>query len=220
MHQSSEPVSRTFWAGFGAVRREAFMSVGGFDERFERPSMEDVDFGYRLSAAGYQIRLEHELRVCHLKRWTLTSLVEADVLYRGIPWTQLILREGRAENDLNLRTSYRVAVVLAYLTVALAVAAVWYPWLLVPATLSLAGIVSLNLPLYRFFLSRRGLLFTIGVVPLQLLYHLYNGISFVAGSLMFLAKRWAGVVLPWTVPQTRWNGPLPPVDPQRVTRPR
>src|SRR5262245_10748994 len=38
IHQSSARDAQTFWAGFGAIRREAFFAVGGFDERFRHPS--------------------------------------------------------------------------------------------------------------------------------------------------------------------------------------
>jgi glycosyltransferase involved in cell wall biosynthesis len=45
VHRSSSEAARTFWSGFGAVRRAAFFAVGGFDERFTRPSVEDIDLG-------------------------------------------------------------------------------------------------------------------------------------------------------------------------------
>jgi hypothetical protein len=32
----------------GVVRREAFMLVGGFDESYTRPCIEDIELGYRL----------------------------------------------------------------------------------------------------------------------------------------------------------------------------
>ena len=38
IHQTSVSVAQTFWAGFGAVRRDVFLAVGGFDERFTRPA--------------------------------------------------------------------------------------------------------------------------------------------------------------------------------------
>ena len=103
-HQTSNAEARTFWAGLGAIRREAFDAVGGFDERFGRPSVEDIDFGYRMSGLGYKILLDPTIRGCHLKRWTLRSAIVSDLRDRGIPWTQLMLKFARLDNDLNVQT--------------------------------------------------------------------------------------------------------------------
>jgi GT2 family glycosyltransferase len=46
-HRSSGRVARSFWAGFGGMRAEVFHSVGGFDEEFTRPCIEDIDLGDR-----------------------------------------------------------------------------------------------------------------------------------------------------------------------------
>ena len=74
VHEVGNPAASTFWAGLGAVRAAAFQRVGGFDERFVRPSVEDIDLGYRLAAAGYPLRLDPAFRGTHLKRWTLRQL--------------------------------------------------------------------------------------------------------------------------------------------------
>src|SRR2546426_2951145 len=72
VHQRGNPDASTFWAGCGAIRRSVFQKVGGFDAgRFSRPSIEDIELGYRLRAAGHRIRLDPELQCTHLKRWTL-----------------------------------------------------------------------------------------------------------------------------------------------------
>jgi len=85
VHRTSSTTAQTFWAGFGAVRRGPFQQVGGFDERFERPSVEDIDLGYRLTEAGYAVRIDPTLAACHLKRWTIRSAIVSDVRDRGIP---------------------------------------------------------------------------------------------------------------------------------------
>ncbi|HUU32893.1 MAG TPA: glycosyltransferase, partial [Vicinamibacterales bacterium] len=61
VHCNDPGEARTFWAGLGAVKREAFRAIGGYDERFGRPSVEDIDLGYRLYASGARIRIDAEL---------------------------------------------------------------------------------------------------------------------------------------------------------------
>jgi glycosyltransferase involved in cell wall biosynthesis len=207
IHQSSNAVAQTFWAGFGAIRTDAFHHVGGFDERFGRPSIEDIDLGHRLVAAGHQVRLDHELRVQHLKLWTLANLIVTDVRDRGIPWTQLILRSGRFQNDLNLRSAYRISVALAYLALLSCAAAIWRPWALWGALACTAAVVFLSRGFYAYFVQRRGLWFAARVLPLHFLYHLYNGVSFVFGTLIYTANRRWNVRLPGAVPLTPWAPP-------------
>ncbi len=69
--------------------------MSGFDASYKRPAIEDIELGYRLRHAGRRILLDRDLRVKHLKKWTFWGLLKTDVLDRGIPWTELILRDQR-----------------------------------------------------------------------------------------------------------------------------
>jgi GT2 family glycosyltransferase len=120
-HQNSARQATTFWSGCGAIRREVFLAVGGFDGSYCKPAIEDIELGYRLISAGYQIVLDYGLQVKHLKRWTLTNMVKTDVIDRGIPWTRLILRAGRMPDDLNLRWAQRASVLLVGVALLLGV---------------------------------------------------------------------------------------------------
>ena len=120
VHQSGARIASTFWSGCGAIRRAVFLRHSGFDESFRRPAIEDIELGYRMVNAGNRIHLDHSIQVRHLKRWTFWNLVKTDVLDRGIPWTELILRSGVMPNDLNLELSQRVSVALVFLLIGLA----------------------------------------------------------------------------------------------------
>jgi GT2 family glycosyltransferase len=205
IHRTSNKVAQTFWAGFGAVRAKAFFEVGGFDERFPRPSVEDIDLGYRLCAAGHLLWLDAERRVCHLKRWTFPSLIATDVLDRGIPWTQLIWRGGRVHSDLNLKNAYRVSVGLSYLLLATLPGAIFAPELLFVAGPTAALLYWMSRDLYRFFARHRGPAFALRIAPLHYLYHLYNGLSFVTGSILYFARRSVGIRLPGSLPTSPWK---------------
>ena len=205
IHQRSSREATTFWAGLGGVRASVFESVGGFDPRFTQPSVEDIDLGYRIRQAGYRIILDASARGTHLKRWTLWSSIVTDIRDRGVPWTQLLNRYSAMQNDLNLTHKYRAAVVLAYALVICLAAAVRWPALLLPAAGIAGALWLIDMPYYRFFVTRRGLLFTLAWFPFHILHHLCNGVSFVIGTLLYVGRRWAGLVLPWTLPVTPWG---------------
>ena len=94
VHLASAGEVTSFWAGCGAVRRDAFFQAGSFDEAFRYPSVEDVEFGGRLHLAGYG-SAESRDTSNHRKRWTLTSATVHRSFRRSIPWTMLAL--GGAE---------------------------------------------------------------------------------------------------------------------------
>jgi len=109
VHQRSGPEAETFWAGCGAVRSGVFRALGGFDERYTRASIEDVELGYRLRSAGHRIRLVPQAQVTHLKRWSLASFLITDLRDRAIPWARL-LRQGRGlPRGLNFTGADRLA---------------------------------------------------------------------------------------------------------------
>ena len=204
VHQTGTRDAVTFWAGLGAVRAGAFRTVGGFDERFTRPSVEDIELGYRLTRAGYKIRLAPEFRGKHYKRWTLPGSIVIDIAARGIPWAQLLQKFRKFSNDLNTRVELRLSVVLSYLLLASLAGLVLTPWAGLLAAAALGGLLVLNYRYYQWFARQRGLWFGIRVVPAHIVHHLCNGVSFVIGTGLFAAGRF-GLVLPGALPQAVWT---------------
>ncbi|NLE44423.1 MAG: glycosyltransferase [Chloroflexi bacterium] len=180
VHQNSGREASTFWAGFGAVRRAAFEAVGGFDESYTAPSIEDIELGARLRSAGFRVWLCSDLQVTHLKRWRLWSLLRTDIVSRAIPWTRLMVSQDQMINDLNLDARSRVSSVLAWTFLLCVVASIvaqslWPVALLVSIGLSL---LCLNGKLYIFFASKGGMLFAAGAVCLHVTYLLYSSAFF------------------------------------------
>jgi GT2 family glycosyltransferase len=115
VHQHARREACTFWAGCGAIRREVFLRFQGFNESYRRPAVEDIELGYRLRHDQMKIVLDPSLQVKHLKKWSFWTLLKSDILDRGVPWTELIFRDGRLPNDLNLHISQRISVALTFL---------------------------------------------------------------------------------------------------------
>ena len=182
-HQHGAREAHTFLAGCGAVRREAFMAVGGFDESYRLPSVEDIELGYRLRRAGYRIRLVPDWQVKHLKKWRLRDLVMTDVFRRAIPWTKLLRREGRLDNDLNLDHGARFTALLVGLAVPAFLAGFFWSAGFLVAALLLAAATVINWPFYRFLAGKGGWPFAIASMPLHWLYFLGAASGFALGYL-------------------------------------
>jgi GT2 family glycosyltransferase len=189
VHQTGAREASTFWAGCGAVRREAFFSVGGFDEHYRQASIEDIELGYRLKAAGQRIILDRALQGCHLKRWGVRSLLHTDIFRRALPWTQLIMRVGMV-NDLNLKTSGRASAATSWLLVGAILGAFVWPPLLLAAVCFLSVLVLLNAEFYRFLMRHRGIWFFLRALPWHILYFLYSSLAFAFGAILYY---WTGI---------------------------
>ena len=177
VHQQGEFVAdarpaRTFWTGCGAIRRQAFLDVGGFDPRlYSRPAIEDIELGYRLTRAGHRIILARDVLGTHLKRWTLATVIETDIFQRGVPWMLLLKRLHVTETDLNVRPEQKLCVAVAGLLALSIVGAYFVPWLAAATLLGPSAIIGLNFSFYRFLAKKRGLTFATGSIPLHLVYY-------------------------------------------------
>ncbi|MCO6452096.1 MAG: glycosyltransferase [Caldilineales bacterium] len=185
VHQMSAETASTFWTGCGAIRRPVFMRLGGFTDEYGRPCIEDIELGYRLISQQGKIRLDKELLSTHRKRWTVTSLLRTDIIDRGIPWAELILRHKAFVNDLNLQTRNRISVVTLWLLALSLILSLWNPWLLLISLIGAAMLLRLNWSLYHWFAEKRGIWFAARVVPWHWLYYGYNAIAFGLGALRY-----------------------------------
>lgn len=189
VHQHANEEASTFWSGCGAIRRDVFLNAGGFDHNFQRPSIEDIEFGVRLAQHGGRIRLVKNMQVRHLKRWTFRGLLHTEVFDRGVPWTVLILRTKRLPADLNLKPRERMSGVLTLSALgALVASPLWLPAALIGTAL-LAAFVMLNTRFYRFFADKRGWWFAARAFPYHLLYFVYSAASLALGILAFVLGR-------------------------------
>ena len=180
-HSRARTEAETFWSGCGLVDREKFLSIDGFDvERFPYPSVEDIDLGYRLRAAGHRIRLVKDLNGKHLKEWRLGGLLHTEIFRRALPWSRLLLAQNSLTNDLNVSKMERIRALLVglwgLLLVVVIAGSLSWGWLAF-ATLVL---MIVNWPILRFFFGRRGLRFALGACAFHQLYYGYSSVAFVA----------------------------------------
>lgn len=179
-HQRARKEASTFWSGCGAIRKEAFLRQGGFDvEMFKRPSIEDIELGYRLLESEGTLLLLTNLQCTHLKEWRLINLIHTEVFCRAIPWARLMLSRGGLDNDLNVGVNERIKAVLAgflVLTTLFALGGLlsWlYPVLVVTV------VVYANWDILQLFYQRKGLWFALKGLLFHQVYYLYSASAFV-----------------------------------------
>lgn len=178
VHQHARREAFTFWAGCGAIRREVFSAAGGFDERYGRPSIEDIELGARLKRAGYRIWLLSDIQVKHLKEWTLVGLLQTDIRDRAIPWSRLLVHEKAIPADLNLDTRSRQSAVSAWICLLSLCLGFFFAWVWLIALAAALALLALNGDLYRFFARQGGIGFALSAVGLHTLYLLYSSMVF------------------------------------------
>lgn len=189
-HTHSNKEATTFWSGCGVVRRDAFLDLDGFDVvQFTKPSIEDIELGYRIREAGGKIALDPELLCTHLKEWSLREVVMTDVLKRAIPWSRLIASRELPENNLNVSTAERIRAGIAGLwavSILLALMSALWPhsWMIgVAMTIIMIGA---NWRLVSFFTRRKGLPFALAALAFHQVYYIYSAVTF---SLISLRNR-------------------------------
>jgi hypothetical protein len=179
VHQNAPGPATTFWTGLGAVRREAFESIGGFDETVE--FMEDIDLGMRLSAVGARIELDPLVQGKHLKRWSVWSMIRTDFIGRGVPWVRLLLRHRGSTTALNLGWRHRLSA-LAALTGSVSLLRRDSRG----TALSAVTLVALNRSFYALLWRRRGATAATAGVFLHALHHLASTAAVPVGLLLHL----------------------------------
>jgi GT2 family glycosyltransferase len=188
-HQRSGGEVAAFWAGCGAIRRDAFMGAGMFDEwRFARPESEDIDLGRRLHARGHRIVLDRELQVTHLKRWTLRSSLLTSLRDRGLSFMRTVggdeaPRIPTARTWLNADRSSTICTGAAALLAGSGIA-LHNDLMLRGAAVALLLALVAQTALYRFFIRLRGIPFGVVAIPLHVLHDLCNVVGMGIGWLL------------------------------------
>ncbi len=183
-----------FITGIGAVRREVFFGLGGFDTSFNvRTGGGDLEFGRRLKEAGGNILLDKSLQVEHLQRYSFRRLLRNDYK-RSKGWFQLAARKKmipQVVKKLSIANIYPVFIVSVLISLIFLLSLFLLPFFkifLLVATLSVAAYLIINYPLFRFFRWEGGPGFLLKTIPLSFIDHLVAGFGIISGCLGYLGS--------------------------------
>jgi glycosyltransferase involved in cell wall biosynthesis len=188
-HQKSREEALTFWTGCGGIERRIFLKQEGFAESFTSASIEDIEFGYRLSRQGYRIKLEKSIQVAHLKRYTLRSLIRSDVFNRAVPWTKLMLDSHTFQSDLNTTLANAISVFTVQLIPVTIILSLYYENFLHVVFAEMVLFSMCNLDFYYFLIRNDDFSFSLKSVAMSFVYFYYSGIGLMLGFVYYLKER-------------------------------
>ena len=185
-HRAMAGDTDRFWADCGAIRRDVFLEVGGYDEwYFSRPQIEALELGWRLRSRGHRIVIRPDIQVAHLKRWTLAGWIRAEVADRAVPSNRLWGSPGRLARRHPWRSD-RVGSALAWLATLSGAAGILggNSWPVLVALGAALVLLMTDLEIYWFIGGRSGMLLACQAVPLHFLHHLVWGVGSAFGRLL------------------------------------
>ena len=156
---------------FGTFRRDAFLRMGGFDERLARS--EDNEINYRIRRKGGRIYMTNEIQVTYYCRDTLKSL--AAMAFQNGKWT--VIATKFCPGSMSLKYFVPLAFVLSL--IGLPILSLLHP----------IFIVALGAELVLYFMLAlcyrgsgvRGLRNTLEQMLLFLAFHISYGVGSIAG---------------------------------------
>jgi len=162
----------TFWCGCGVILRELYLEFGGLCEFYDKPSIEDIELGSRLTAHGIPIQIFPQMQIKHLKKWTLRNWLYTDLFLRGIPWVRLMRASRRWSSQLNFSWAQRLASLAALgFVFSLPLAAI-EPVFALSGAATLGIFLASNWRFIDLIRRKRGLPAAFAVIPLHVVYAL------------------------------------------------
>ncbi|MGA1840871.1 MAG: glycosyltransferase [bacterium] len=190
-HQTSNKLTSTFFTACSAVRKDVFDKIGGFEDR-KGAKVEDIELGYKMFKEKHLIFLNSNMQVVHCKKYTFLNLIKSDLFYRAIPWTKLICKSKMFNNDLNTRYESILSVILVYLLIFCLLFGVFLSWksmALLFCVLVFLSFFLININIFKFFLKRTDIIFSIRSFFMLMIYYFYCGIGFLIGTSSYLIDK-------------------------------
>lgn len=153
--------------------------VGGFDvQTYKVPSIEDIELGHRIAAAGGKIVVLPALQGKHLKVWSLSNGIFTDIFRRALPWSRLMINRGGLVDELNVSRMERIKAVVAGLLLLSVLAMPFEDDFLWPVVVLLGLAAVLNRELLRFMNDNGGPFFALKAFLYHQLYYVYSSAAY------------------------------------------
>ncbi len=182
-----------FYTSVAAIRKRVFEECGGFDENYRSATIEDTEFGVRVTGRGHLLLHDKRLQVEHIRRYGLTGLLQTG-FRRAAGITLITLRDRakrkRKSSYLTTSSAFLGGIVLAGLAALFLAAAIALsrPAFLAGTAAAWLGIALFNRGLIAGLGRRRTVFYltTALLLPADLLAHgagaAWGAVSFLPGG--------------------------------------
>lgn len=172
-----------------AIKKDAFLQMGGFDESWRRPTFEDVQLGLRLTENGYQIYLNKNIKVVHHPNFTIKRFIR-NYFYKSLDLSKLMLSKKRLTlNDEGWTNRKNLISLIAGLSIPpFLISSFFSQWFMLPFLLALSIFLGMNMGFYRF-IARQKPLAVLNALFLNLAVQIISAFGIIIGLEEFLRKK-------------------------------
>ena len=153
-----------FYTSIAAIKKDTFHACKGFDPNYKGASIEDMEFGERITANGYKIRINKDLKVRHLHRYSFFDLLKT-AFKRAEGVTKIMMRKkfnkGEKSTYQSSPLSFRSGIAIIFLSfVSLCLGIIFAKNLFfVTALVLYLLILGINFSFLDFLRKKKGLFF-------------------------------------------------------------
>lgn len=155
-----------FLTRLGAIKRDIFNELGGFDINLRTASVEDYEFGRRLMEKGYTIYYDPDITVKHHFP-PFRKQVEL-FFHRAFMWIYVFKRHGKFDNTCTTPMD-GVSQVFGFLSTISLMSGLLYPNLMYPGILFLLLFIITDYRFFKLTLKNEGFVFTLEAIPMALI---------------------------------------------------
>ncbi len=145
-----------FMPACGAVKKDVFNKVGGFNTNYKGADVEDFEFGYRLSKEE-TINLDKNIQVLH--HFPNFKSCTKNYFKRCFLWTRLFLKRRKFDN-VGTTSSGGISSISAFFSLASLVFVPIFTWMVYPTIIFFSTFLFLNRKFYNYVRKEKGAGFT------------------------------------------------------------
>lgn len=183
----------TLDSSFAFITKSLFEKIGGFDNKLGKIS-EDVDLGVRLTKAGYTIKINREIQMEHIKRYSFWNFLKTDFI-RGKKISRLFFRSLFKKHEVKKERSFYLKPFNIYVNIPLSfsiafflIISLFQEWFLVGGFLLLIIFIGVNFDFWSYFAKMRKMSFVLRSTFLTFIDGLAMGAGLSITLLQFLIK--------------------------------